>query len=221
MQGAVWDKFVIGAPRLRMPSEQQYSDRKLRSRRLFSGCSPSILLQIRALSARSESMRDSHWWLVLIHGAGWFWFTVLAGWRPAWTGKPLSMYLRSRALAAVDEGVSCRAPLRASGLRPRRWSTGTSSGAARVATRRTRRAVIRGRGGSRRIETRCWRCTQQGATSRWRNCAESWARRVWRWQSRRCTAFCPTRHHAQKKTGHAVEQDRADVLTAREDWFGG
>jgi hypothetical protein len=30
---AVWNKFVTGAPRPRTPSEQQYSDRKLRSRR--------------------------------------------------------------------------------------------------------------------------------------------------------------------------------------------
>jgi hypothetical protein len=30
---AVWDKFVMGAPRRRTRSEQQYSDRKLRSRR--------------------------------------------------------------------------------------------------------------------------------------------------------------------------------------------
>ena len=30
---AVWDRFVTGAPRPRTPSEQQYSDRKLRSRR--------------------------------------------------------------------------------------------------------------------------------------------------------------------------------------------
>lgn len=29
---AVWDKFVMEAPRLRTLSEQQYSDRKLRSR---------------------------------------------------------------------------------------------------------------------------------------------------------------------------------------------
>jgi len=28
-----WDKFVMGAPRPRTPFEQQYSDRKLRSRR--------------------------------------------------------------------------------------------------------------------------------------------------------------------------------------------
>jgi hypothetical protein len=29
---ALWDKFVVGAPRQRTPSELQYSDRKLRSR---------------------------------------------------------------------------------------------------------------------------------------------------------------------------------------------
>ena len=29
---ALWDKFVMAAPRPRTPSEQQYSDRKLRSR---------------------------------------------------------------------------------------------------------------------------------------------------------------------------------------------
>ena len=30
---AVWDRFVMGAPRPRTPSEQHYSDRRLRSRR--------------------------------------------------------------------------------------------------------------------------------------------------------------------------------------------
>ena len=30
---AAWDRYVTGAPRPRTPSEQQYSDRKLRSRR--------------------------------------------------------------------------------------------------------------------------------------------------------------------------------------------
>ena len=30
---AVWDRYGMGAPRPRTPSEQQYSDRKLRSRR--------------------------------------------------------------------------------------------------------------------------------------------------------------------------------------------
>jgi transposase len=30
---AIWDRYVTGAPRPRTPSEQQYSDRRLRSRR--------------------------------------------------------------------------------------------------------------------------------------------------------------------------------------------
>lgn len=34
---------------------------------------------------------------------------MLAGWRPAWLGKPLSMDLRLRVLGAVDEGMGCRA----------------------------------------------------------------------------------------------------------------
>lgn len=32
--------------------------------------------------------------------------------------------------------------------------------------------------------------------------------------------FRPPRHHAQKKTGHAVEQDRPDILNQRQVWFG-
>lgn len=31
--------------------------------------------------------------------------------------------------------------------------------------------------------------------------------------------FPAPRHHAQKKTAHAAEQDRPDILTQREDWF--
>ncbi|MDQ1232145.1 transposase [Sphingomonas sp. SORGH_AS 879] len=33
--------------------------------------------------------------------------------------------------------------------------------------------------------------------------------------------FRPPRAYAQKKTGHASEQDRADILSAREAWFDG
>jgi transposase len=29
----------------------------------------------------------------------------------------------------------------------------------------------------------------------------------------------PARHHAQKKTGHAAEQDRSDILKRRQAWF--
>lgn len=37
-----------------------------------------------------------------IHMSVLMWFRMLAGYRPALMGKPLSMELRSRALAAVD-----------------------------------------------------------------------------------------------------------------------
>jgi hypothetical protein len=33
--------------------------------------------------------------------------------------------------------------------------------------------------------------------------------------------FRPARDHAQKKTGHAVEQGRADVLSQRDAWLEG
>ena len=43
-----------------------------------------------------------------------------SGWRLAWMGKPLSMNLRSRALAAVAERMSGRAGATGVGWRPRR-----------------------------------------------------------------------------------------------------
>lgn len=90
-------------------------------------------------------------------------------------GKPLSMDLRSRALAAVDEGMSCRAAAQRFGVAAAtviRWYDqwrSTGSYAAKAQGRDTR---------SRRIEIRCWRCTKHGATSRWKNCAASWPRRA-------------------------------------------
>ena len=33
--------------------------------------------------------------------------------------------------------------------------------------------------------------------------------------------FRPPRHHVEKKTAHASEQDRPDILKQREDWFDG
>ena len=37
----------------------------------------------------------------------------------------------------------------------------------------------------------------------------------------RSAAFRPPRHHAQKKTAHASEQERPDILKRREAWFEG
>lgn len=41
---------------------------------------------------------------------------------------------------------------------------------------------------------------------------------VARWPS---SLLRPPRDHAQKKTGHAIEQDRPDILTRRQEWFDG
>ena len=50
MEGSTRDKFVMAAPRPRTPSEQQYSDRKLRSRAAESrdlGINPKAVLKWR------------------------------------------------------------------------------------------------------------------------------------------------------------------------------
>ena len=83
------------------------------------------------------------------------------------------------------------------------------------------KAGTRGHAGSRRIGIQSWRCTGHAATSRWTSCVASWAKRVWWWRSRRCTASLLDTGSRAKKTGHAAEQDRPDVLSAREAWFDG
>lgn len=51
------------------------------------------------------------------------------------------------------------------------------------------------------------------------NCAEGWPHRALLSQSRRFTAFRPSQLHAQKKTAHAIDQDRPDVLKLRQTSF--
>lgn len=52
-------------------------------------------------------------------------------------------------------------------------------------------------------------------------CAANWASGVCQLRSRRYTASLPGTGLRAKKTGHAAEQDRLDVLNAREAWFEG
>ena len=107
-------------------------------------------------------------------------------------GKPLSMDLRARALAAVDAGMSRRA---AAG----RFGVGVSSVIRWDATRRA---------------TGCFMPKAQGGTVRAAGGARDRDVEVW------LVAVLPaTRDHAEKKTGHAVEQDRPDVLSKRRAWF--
>ena len=82
---------------------------------------------------------------------------------------------------------------------PGRWA----AIAARAGSRRMRALILGAAGGRRR-------------TSRSRSCARRLAERGHRLRLRHAAALLrPPRHHAQKKTAHATEQDRPDVLKRR------
>ncbi|MDR6146229.1 transposase [Sphingomonas sp. SORGH_AS870] len=137
-------------------------------------------------------------------------------------GKPLSMDLRSRALAAVDEGMSCRAAARRFGVAAAtviRWhdqrrSTGGYAAKPQGGDTRSRRIeayahTILSLHEARRDITfgrAAQRAGPGGGDGRNLDAA---------------SLLRPSRGHAQKKTGHAIEQDRADVLSQREAWFDG
>ncbi|RZL72451.1 MAG: IS630 family transposase [Sphingomonas sp.] len=137
-------------------------------------------------------------------------------------GKPLSMDLRSRALAAVDEGMSCRAAATRFGVAAAtviRWHDQRRSTGAYAA---------KPQGGdtrSRRIEAH--RDTVLALYGACRDITLDELRRELGQAG--VTVAISTLHRffarhgitRKKKTGHAVEQDRADVLSAREDWFEG
>ena len=55
----------------------------------------------------------------------------------------------------------------------------------------------------------------------WLSCAWRFARRALWWQIQHCTASSSAMASRAKKTGHAIEQDRPDVLKQRQAWFNG
>ena len=146
---------------------------------------------------------------------------MLAGWRLAWTGKPLAMDLRSRALAAVDEGMICRAAATRFGVAAAtviRWHDqrpSTGSYAAKPQGGDTR---------SRRIEAH--RETVLALHEARRDITLDELRRELG-QAGVMVAISMLYHFfarhgiTRKKVGHAAEQDRTDVLSAREAWFDG
>ncbi|MCC4234123.1 IS630 family transposase [Sphingobium soli] len=137
-------------------------------------------------------------------------------------GKPLSMDLRSRALAAVDEGMSCRAAARRFGVADAtviRWHD---------QRRRTGDYAAKAQGGdtrSRRIEAHAH--TILALHEARRDITLDELRREL--GKAGVSVAISTLHRffarhgitPQKKTGHAIEQDRADVLSQREAWFDG
>ncbi len=118
--------------------------------------------------------------------------------------KSLPFDFRSRVLAAIDEGFSCRqAAARFGRRRP-------SQAARRRSAIAAHRAAWRSDPG----------CSCRGARHHPTG-AEGAAGEVWRSvEGLRAVALLQApQDHAQKKTAHASEQDRPDVLKRRQDWF--
>ncbi|MGB5214522.1 MAG: IS630 family transposase [Anderseniella sp.] len=137
-------------------------------------------------------------------------------------GQPLSMDLRSRVLAAVDEGMSCRAAAARFGVAPStaiRWE---------AQRRETGSFAPKPQGGdmrSRRVEERradilsVWEARKDITLDELRAALIETGLTV----SRTALHRFFVRHGItpQKKTGHAIEQDRPDVLRQRRAWFDG
>ena len=71
------------------------------------------------------------------------------------------------------------------------------------------------------MPTSCVVWLRTRATRRWPRCRRAWPNAARRWASARYIAASPVTGSRGKKTGHASEQDRLDVLKRREEWFEG
>ncbi len=85
----------------------------------------------------------------------------------------------------------------------------------------SRRAATIVRPGSMRTQPSSWMRSRRRTTSRWSSCKRCSPSAARRSGSGRCGVFRPASDHAQKKTAHATEQDRPDILKRREEWFDG
>lgn len=136
-------------------------------------------------------------------------------------GHPLSMDLRVRLLAAIDAGMSCRA---AAG----RFGVAASTAIRWQAQRReTGGFAPKAQGGdmrSRRIEKRSgdilaiWEARKDISLEELRAAVAGAGLIV---SVASLHRFFARRGMTRKKTGHATEQDRPDVLKQRRDWFDG
>lgn len=135
------------------------------------------------------------------------------------TGKFLSIDLRARVLTAVDGGMSRRAAARHSGVSASsviRWD---------AAGRETGSFEPKPEGGdmrSRRIEEQRAEVMRAFAEERDQTLEELRTRPRDRGVVASTSAlsrFFHRRGITRKKTGHAVEENRPDVLKKRRDWF--
>lgn len=135
--------------------------------------------------------------------------------------KALSVDLRCRVLAAVDGGLSCRQAAVRFGV--------SASSAIRWNEQRRKRGEIKSKpqGGDRRsgrIEAHATLILALVDKTSDITLAELQAKlneQGLRWHRNTLALLRPTADHIQKKSAHAAEQDRPDILRRREAWFNG
>ncbi len=135
--------------------------------------------------------------------------------------RVLSQDLRERVVAAIDGGMSCRAAATRFGVSASsaiRWRQlvvqhGTPQPSRRVATV--------AQPGSTRTQPLSWMRSRRRTTSRWSSCKRCSPSAARRSGSGRLRFFDRHRITRKKKTAHATEQDRPDILKRREEWFDG
>lgn len=69
------------------------------------------------------------------------------------------------------------------------------------------------------MQRRSWKCSRRAGTWRSRSCGQSFAKRACPLVTARCGASSSGAFTRAKKTAHAAERERPDVLTRCEAWF--
>jgi transposase len=133
--------------------------------------------------------------------------------------KALSVDLRERVVRAVWAGASCRAAARFGVSAASAPSAGAPGCARRARSFRAGWAAIAARVALRRMRRRSWGRWRARPTSRSRSSGRSWPRPGWPSAWRHCGGCSIATRSRSKKTAHAAEQNRPDVLTRRWKWF--
>ena len=169
----------------------------------------------RAVSEPIELARDSQIGGILIQPLGW-------RRRPAGMAEPLSIDLRERVVAAVKGGMSRRraaAHFRVGVSSAIRWAAQVETTGDLSPKPHGRRSSIGGdRGSGRHDPVAFGRAPDTTLTGAARGAGRERAslQRV-----DDLAVLRPAEDHAQKKSAHAAEQERPDILKRREAWFDG
>jgi transposase len=138
--------------------------------------------------------------------------------RSAWMGQPLSMDLRARLIAAIDDGMSCRAAAARFGVAP---STAIRWHAQRRDVGHFKPKAQGGDMRSHHVEKRAtdilalWEANRDITLEELR--ADLSKIGLCGLDRGPAPLLQTSRHDAEKKTGHAIEQDRPDILRQRRE----